>query len=131
MPCSVVVRPEARVAVITCTGHTTGAELLDACRVVTDDPAWEGGFAELWDLLGAPEVDVQPDEITALVAQARRLADRLQPCRVAFVTQREPVALLVRLFELFTLDLGRTYRTFLTREDAAAWLSVPLDAIEA
>ena len=131
MPYSLTVHPDKRVGCVAFTGHTTGAEMLEACYAMVNDPAWEGGFDELWDFLPAPEVDVQPDEITELVAQAHRLAEKVQPNRVAFVTQREPVALLVRLFELFTLDLGRDYKTFLTRESAAEWLGVPVEVVTA
>lgn len=112
-------------------GRTTGTHLLEACRALVLDPAWEAGFDELWDFRAAAEVDVVPEEIDALVATAHQLRERLQGNRVAFVTSREPVELLLRLFELFTLDLGRTYRTFRTREAGAEWLKVSLDAIDA
>ena len=104
--------------------------MLEACRALALDPEWEPGFDELWDFLGAPEVDVAPDEITALVDSAHQLKAQLQGNRVAFVTRREPVELLLRLFELFTLDLGREYRTFRTAEAAAEWLGGPLDAVD-
>lgn len=131
VPFTVSVHPDQRLAYALFTGHATGAEMLEACHAIVEDQGWQGGFDELWDFLDAPEVDVQPDEISALVDSAHRLADRLQPCRVGFVTRREPVALLIRLFELFTLDLGRDYRTFLTRGAASAWLGVSLEAIDA
>lgn len=128
MPFSITIHPDRRVGRVELSGHTTGGEMLEACRTLVMDPAWEPGFDELWDFLEAPEVDVVPDEIDALVASAHQLRERFGGNRVAFVTRHEPVALLLRLFELFTSDLGRTYRTFLTVGAAADWLGVPVDA---
>lgn len=131
MPHAISVHPDVRVGLVVMTGHVTGSEMLEACQAVVSDEAWEAGFDELWDLLGAPEVDVSPEEIDALVALAHRLQDEFQGNRVAFVTRREPVELLLRLFELFTLSLGRTYRTFRTREAAAEWLGIPAATVHA
>ena len=124
------VRPEERRGVVTFQGAVTGTEALDACRTLVAQPGWEAGFNELWDLHDVTGVDVSPSEISDLVASAHALRDQLAHNRVAFVTRREPVALLVRLFELFTLDLGRVYKTFRTRAEADAWLEEPLAAAD-
>ena len=106
----------------------TGREMLHACQDMVGHPDWRPGFVELWDLSNV-EVDASPYEIDELVVSAHKLRDRIGKNRVAFVTRRETVDALLRLFEVFTLDLGRTYRTFRTREEAAAWLDVPLAVV--
>lgn len=104
--------------------------MLEACRALVGHVDWRPGFEELWDL-SHTEVDVRPEEVNQLVASAHQLRDRVGPNRVAFVTTKPAVGALLRLFEVFTLDLGRTYRTLPTREAAAAWLGVPLAAVGA
>ncbi len=126
----ITIDSEARVGLASFHGHVTGTDLLEACHDLVGHPDWRPGFEELWDLLHA-EVDVTPREVDNLVASAHQLRDRISASQVAFVTTREAVGALVRLFELFTIDLGRTYKTFPTREAAAAWLGVPLDAVRA
>ena len=130
MSYSVTIERNAQVGIASFDGHVTGTEMLVACQDLVGHPDWRPGFEELWDL-SHTEVDVSPHEVDRLVASAHRLRDRIGANRVAFVTTREAVGTLIRLFELFTLDLGRTYRTFKTREEAAAWLGVPLAAVDA
>ncbi len=130
MPYDATIHTGARTGLLTFHGHVTGTEMLDACRTLIGDPDWRPGFEELWDL-SHTEVDVSPHEIDNLVASAHTLSDRIGENRVAFVTTREAVGTLIRLFELFTTDLGRTYKVFQTREAAAEWLDVPVEAVSA
>lgn len=126
----VTIDPDEHVGLVAFHGHVTGTEMLEACHDLVGHPDWRPGFEELWDLVLA-EVDVSPHEITALVASAHKLSDRIGKNEVAFVTTREAVGMLIRLFELFTIDLGRTYKVFPTREAAAEWLGVPMEAVGA
>lgn len=123
---AVVVDPSVRVGVVVLTGHVTGGDMARARRALVDVPEWEPGFRLVWDLTGADVVDVSPPGFDQFVASARELHDRVGTGRVAFVTRRETVGVLVQLFGLLTADLGRTYTCVPTRAEAAEWLGVPL-----
>lgn len=127
---TVTIDPGSRVGTVTFEGMVTGTEMLEACHTLIGDADWRPGFGEVWDLLDA-EVDVGPAEISDLVASTHRLSDRIGQNQVAIVTTREAVGTLVRLFELFTIDLGRSYLVVPTRREAAEWLGVPVDALHA
>ena len=127
---AVSIHPEARVGLAVFTGHVTGSEMVRACLDLVGQPMWTPGYDEVWDLSAAGEVDVNPNELKDLVASAHTYRERLEPNRVAFVTRREAVDILLHLFGLLTADLDRTYRCVESREAAAEWLDVPLPVID-
>lgn len=131
MACYVHVLPTSKLGLVTGHGHVTGGELADACVDLVHEAAWETGFDEVWDLSDSSEIDVSPDEFDDLVSCTRAYADRVGHNRVAFVTTRDAVTPLLRLFERLTEDLDRTYQTVRTRAEAAAWLGLPPEALTA
>jgi hypothetical protein len=124
-----VVLPPLRVGLVVLGGHVTGAELVRACQDLVTRPAWAPGFDEVWDLTGAAEVDVSPGELKDLVVSAHEYRNRIGSSRVAFVTRRESLDVLLRLFGVLTADLDREYRCLDTREDAAGWLGLAPGAL--
>ena len=129
MPYLVTLFPQSRVGLVSGSGHVTGQELAHACGEMVHDARWESGFSEVWDLSGAAEVDISPDELTGLVESAHEYADRIGEARCAFVTTRDGVIPLLRLFERLTADLDRTYATVRTRTEAEAWLGLAPGAL--
>ncbi len=116
--------PEARLGLAVGQGKVNGDDIIGACHLLTQMDDWAAGFNEMWDLLGTTEVDVTPDSVRAAVAAAHDHADALGNGRVACVTTRDGVAMLVRLIEAMTTELDRSYRAFHTRAAAAAWLGL-------
>ncbi|PAP75323.1 hypothetical protein [Rubrivirga marina] len=126
MPYDVTILPDSRTGLAVGTGDVTGTDLAHACGAIVHHALWENGFNEVWDLSAAVQVDVTPEELERLVEVAYEHADELGQNRVAFVSTRDAVAVLIRLFERRTADLGRTYRVVRTRAEAAEWLGVAL-----
>lgn len=106
-------------------GALTGTDLAEACMAMGQDPAWRGEFDQVWDFSGAFQIDITPDELDEIVEITHTYADLVGGNRVVFVSTRDTIAALVRLFELRTADLGRSYHVAHTREDAADWLGLP------
>ena len=131
MPFRAEVLTEHRVGLLTGFGDVTGAEIADACRALVEGDGWAPGFDQVWTLGGARSVGVAPDELTALVASTRRLADRVGDGRCVVVDTRDGVAAVLRLFQRLTADLDRTYHRVRTLDEAAAWLGLPPGALAA
>ena len=129
MPCRTLIKDDCRVGLVVGSGHVTGTELVEACVEMVGRDAWEPGFDEAWDLTGAQQVEIGPDELTALVESAHTYAAEIEASRCVFVHTRDGVEAVLRLFELLTRDLDRTYHTARTRADAEAWLGVPAGAL--
>lgn len=129
MPYDVTILPESRVGLTEGSGHLTGHDLLAACGAMVRDALWTTGFDEVWDLTAAREVDVSPEELDRLVRATHDFADEIGENRVVFVTTRDSVSVLVRLFERLTADLPRTYHVARTRREAEAWLGLEAGAL--
>jgi isocitrate/isopropylmalate dehydrogenase len=129
MPYDVTILPDARTGLVVGTGDLTGTDLAQACGVMARDAQWENGFDEVWDLTAAAQIDITPEELDRLVDVAHEHADAIGENRVAFVSTRDAIAVLVRLFERRTADLHRTYRVVRTRAEAADWLGVALPGV--
>lgn len=125
MPFRINVLPEPRVGLAVGFADVTGAEIAEACGALVDDGRWAPGFDQVWSLSGARAVGITPEELTALVASTRRLADRIGAGRCAVVDTRDGVAAVLRLFERLTADLARTYRQTRTLDEAEVWLGLP------
>lgn len=130
MPHAVSVSSEARVGVVVLTGYVTGRGAVRAGRDLLTQPGWEPGFDEVWDFLEAREVDFSPEGLNRLVRAALAHRDRIGPNRVAVVTVREVLDVLLQLFGVLTADMDRTYQSFRTLGEAAAWLGVDADLLE-
>ena len=130
MPYDAMIYPESRTGLVVGSGHLTGQELVQACGTLIHDPRWVPGFAEVWDLSAAHEVDVTPEELDRLVQSARDVAARIGENEVVFVTTSDSVSVLVRLFDRLTADLGRTYRVVRTRAEAADALGLDPEALD-
>lgn len=126
MPYDVTVLPGQRVALITCVGALSGGDFARARVEMQTAALWEVGFDEVWDYTAISEMDVTPDDLDRLVQIAHDHAHLVGPNRVAFVSMRDTVAALVRLYERRTADLGRSYRVVRTRDEAGDWLGVSL-----
>lgn len=126
MPYDVTILPDARTGLAVGTGDLTGSDLARACGVMVHNALWQDGFNEVWDLTSAVQIAVTPEELDRLVEVAHEHADEIGENRVVFVSTRDAVAVLVRLFERRTADLHRTYQVVRTRAEAADWLGVPL-----
>lgn len=98
---------------------------MEACGELVGRPDWTLGFDEVWDLTLAREIDIGPDELTALVDSAHEVAAQIGTNRCVFVHTRDSVTAVLRLFELLTKDLHRTYHTVRSRHEAADWLGFP------
>lgn len=129
MPYLIRIDSESRVGLVVGSGHVTGTELTEACTEMIGRPEWAPGFDEVWDLTSAREIDIGPDELTSLVESTHEVAAKIGANRCVFVHTRDSVAAVLRLFELLTRDLPRTYQTVRSREEAAEWLGVPLGAL--
>ncbi len=125
----VTVLPHVRTGLVATSGRVTGRELADACGHLAHDALWRTGFNEVWDLSESDEVDVSPGGFDDLVECTREYASRVGHNRVAFVTSRDEVTILLRLFEQLTSDLGRTYFVARSRAEAAEWLGLAPDAL--
>ena len=130
MPYAIKIDPSARIGLVVGSGLVNGAELTDACQKMVQQPEWEPGFDEAWDLTGAREIDITPDELTALVASAHEYAAQIGQSRCVFIHTRDGVQAVLRLFELLTQDLDRTYHTVRSREEAADWLGLAPEVLE-
>ena len=124
MPYQLRVLPESRTGLVTGSGHVTGTELIQACGDLIGHADWRPGFDEVWDLTGAREIDIGPDELTDMVASTHKHAEQIGSSRCVFVQTRDGVEAVLRLFELLTADLTRTYHTARTRQEAAEWLGL-------
>ncbi|WP_420456045.1 hypothetical protein [Rubrivirga sp.] len=124
MACDVKILSQSRTALLIGTGHVTGYELAEGCTEMVEDALWNDGFNEVWDLSAARAVDIQPDGLDELVSCMHVYADRVGHNRVAFVTTKETVRILLRLFEQLTRDLDRSYHTAPSRDEAALWLGL-------
>lgn len=123
-------RAESGIGLVLGSGHVTGQELVRACTEMVKDPRWEPGDTEVWDLSTAIEVDVSPDELDRLVESAHEYSERIGAGRCVFITARDGVEALLRLFELLTRDLDRDYHIARTRADAARWLGLDIDVLD-
>ncbi|WP_412068873.1 hypothetical protein [Rubrivirga sp. IMCC43871] len=122
--------PDSRIGLAVGSGQVTGDELVGAFETMVRQDGWVAGFDEIWDLSETSEVDVTPGDLAHIVATVRRHSDRLGEGRVACVTTRSTLTVLVRLIETLTLGLGRSYRTFPTRTEAAEWLGLDAEVLE-
>ena len=125
----ITLNTECRTGLIVGSGHLTGTELVGACVEMVGLDGWEPGFDEAWDLTGARQIEIGPEELTALVESAHAYASQTGANRCVFVHTRDGVKAVLRLFELLTRDLDRTYRTVRTRGEAEAWLGLPPGAL--
>ena len=124
MPLHITVLPESRVVLIAGAEFVSGTDLARACLDMGHHPDWRSGFDEVWDLSGASEIDITPDELDEIVEVTHRYGHLVGGNRVVFVSPRDIIAALARLFELRTADLGRTYHVARTRGEAADWLGL-------
>lgn len=131
MPFHLTTFPESRIGFAVGSGYVSGDELYAACETMVKQDGWVAGFDELWDLSETVEVDVTPSELAHLTAMARAHPDQIGEGRVACVTTRTALTVLVRLIETLTVGLGRRYKTFRTRAEAAEWLGLDAEVIEA
>ena len=129
MPIRATVIPEFHLGFAVGLGHVEGLEMVRACQEMTSDPLWVPGFDELWDLRDSTEVDISPEGMDEMVASAHKYASQIGDNRCVFVSARESVKPVLRLFAWLTDDLPRTYHTTRTRDEALAWLGLPPDAL--
>ena len=121
---------EEGIGLIVGTGHMTGQELVTACVELVKSPAWRPGDTEVWDLSTAAQVDVSPEQLDRLVGSAHEYAERIGEGRCVFITRRDGVDALLRLFGRLTRDLDREYHIARTREDASRWLGLDAGALD-
>ena len=124
MPLTVTILPEARLALIEGAGFVTGSDIAEACLTMGRAPNWEGGFDNVWDFSAATQIDITPDELDEIVALTHTYADLVGGNKVVFVSSRDAIAALARLFELRTAALNRAYHVTHTRAAAAEWLGL-------
>lgn len=101
-------------------GVTSGPEISEAVRAILADAAFEDDFSalvDLSDLAGTPSVAELRDVAATIKESARPTG-----ARRAIVTDSRVFFSLGELFTTFTAGAGSTYRMFLDREDAEAWL---------
>lgn len=123
-----IVEAEALV-VTTFAGRVTDAELLEHDRLIAADPAVPRGHRELVDLRAVTSVDVSPEGLAALVERDARRPE-IAETRLAIVAPRDLAFGFGRAYQARSLASRPEVEVFRTAEAAAAWLGVPLEAVE-
>ncbi|WP_412061834.1 hypothetical protein [Rubrivirga sp. IMCC45206] len=130
MPFHLTTLPESRIGLAVGSGRVSGEDLAAACTAMVAQDGWVAGFDEIWDLSETTEVDVTPGDLAHLIATMRGHADALGEGRVACVTTRDAIAVLVRLIEALTIGMGRHFHTVRSRAEAAEWLGLDAEVLE-
>lgn len=127
MPFECHVDPAAERGTIVVRGVVDIALFLDMMRALYLHPAWKPGFQALWDARDISQLLLSPHDTERVVALMRDLDPQMGNGRAAFVVSREIDYIIARLLIYRGLDSQRERRTFVTIEEAEAWLDEGAD----
>ncbi len=130
MPYTVRLLPAHRLGVVRFTGDLTIEDALACIADLLDAPGWDPAWTALWDSRAMGRVFLGPDDIARIVAAVGARRGRLT--RAATVVpptghMHIVASLAVHLLRPLSADL----RVFTTTDEAAAWIGVGVDVLDA
>lgn len=123
MPYAFTISPDQHLARVRLIGAVEGREITAAWHAVVSAPAWEQGFASLWDATGI-HLHILLDDVEAFSAGADEHARLRGPGRTAIVTS--DVSVHINALLLCLKSKGgheREFRIFQCVAEAEAWLA--------
>ncbi len=106
------------------TDFVTRQDLADAHRRLLDDPAWQPGFACVWDGRAIGTFVLSIDDLLDVAAQAQQHAARRGEGRTAMIVSRELLFQVAGLLAGLMHREHRPVRVFKSMDRAADWLDV-------
>jgi hypothetical protein len=119
MPYTILIEPETRIAIATCTGELSLDDAKKGAVALWENPDW-GGRVVVWDFRAAQLVITTP-EIREVARFILRSQPSRPPERIACVTERDHDFGLLRMFEVFREHPATTLKVFRELEEAVAW----------
>jgi hypothetical protein len=95
---------------------------------VVQEPRFERGFSFLGDCRGLA-IAPDPTLVRSVASQLRGMAERLGPCKWAYLFSSAGGFAAVRVWSLLTQGTGIEFSSFLERTDAENWLGVECSGI--
>jgi len=119
MPSTILIEPETRVAIATCTGDLGFDDAKGGATALWRNAEW-GGKAVVWDFRSA-RIEISTPEIREVARFIVESQPERPPARIAFVTARDHDFGLLRMYEVFREHPATTVKIFREFSEAVAW----------
>ena len=96
--------------------------VIDALTTLFSDPAYSPDYDLVWDARYISELVLLPENFSPILRVILSQSVRIAKGRIVALVNRDPVAIIARLYQAVMRRMGREMEVFSTIEQAAKWL---------